>query len=135
VIAIGPAAQYFQAGSHGSTFGGNPIATAAANAVIKVINAHGLVARSHRLGEYIKASLAGVPGVVEVRGQGLLLGIVLESEIAKSVIEALLRRGVLANAATASVIRLAPALIVTEKQIDEFIKVFTEIMKELNAHG
>jgi len=135
VIAIGQAAQYFQPGSHGTTFGGNPIATAAANAVVRVIKAHGLIAKADRLGEYIKSSLTNLPGVAEVRGQGLLLGVVLSNVDARYVNELLLARGVLANAATPSVIRLAPPLTVTEKQVDEFIQIFGSIMKEIHSHG
>jgi len=135
VIAMGPAAEYFQPGSHGSTFGGNPIATAAANAVIRVIKAHELMPRTLRLGAYIADSITAVPGVKEVRGRGLLLGIVLHAEMAKQVNESLMRHGILANAATSHVIRIAPALTITEPQVDEFIAAFTATMKELVADG
>jgi acetylornithine aminotransferase len=135
VIAMGPAAQLFQPGSHGSTFGGNPIATAAANAVIRVIKAHRLMPRAIRIGEYISQSISGIPGVKAVRGQGLLLGVVLESDIAKQVNERLQSQGILANAATANVIRIAPALTITEPQVDSFIAIFTSVMKEFDIYG
>jgi acetylornithine aminotransferase len=135
VIAMGPAAQLFQPGSHGSTFGGNPIATAAANAVIRVIKAHQLMPRAIRIGEYISQSISGIPGVKAVRGQGLLLGVVLESDIAKQVNERLQSQGILANAATANVIRIAPALTITEPQVDSFIAIFTSVMKEFDIYG
>jgi acetylornithine aminotransferase len=135
VIAMGPAAQLFQPGSHGSTFGGNPIATAAANAVIRVIKAHQLMPRAIRIGEYISQSISGIPGVKAVRGQGFLLGVVLESDIAKQVNERLQSQGILANAATANVIRIAPALTITEPQVDSFIAIFTSVMKEFDIYG
>ena len=70
----------------------------------------------------------------EVRGQGLLLGVVFEDEIAATVRDSLLRAGVLVNAASANVIRIAPALTVTEKEVKKFISIISKVLKEA-AHG
>ena len=133
-IAYGSAAQLLQPGDHGTTFGGSPISCAAGNAVIDVIVKNKLMqsARSHE--KKIKSKLTSVSGVKEVRGRGLLLGIELESPIAKSVAAALLDSGVIVNAANESTIRIAPPLIVTALQIEKFISLFTKVLKEVH-HG
>jgi|UniRef100_UPI00404A6337 acetylornithine/N-succinyldiaminopimelate aminotransferase len=133
-IAYGSAAQLLQPGDHGTTFGGSPISCAAGNAVLDVIVKNKLMqsARSHE--KKIKSKLTSVSGVKEVRGRGLLLGIELESPIAKSVAAALLDSGVIVNAANESTIRIAPPLIVTALQIEKFISLFTKVLKEVH-HG
>ena len=133
-IAYGSAAQLLQPGDHGTTFGGSPISCAAGNAVLDVIVKNKLMqsARSHE--KKIKSKLTSVSGVKEVRGRGLLLGIELESPIAKSVATALLDSGVIVNAANESTIRIAPPLIVTALQIEKFISLFTKVLKEVH-HG
>ena len=133
-IAYGSAAQLLQPGDHGTTFGGSPISCAAGNAVLDVIVKNKLMqsARSHE--KKIKSKLTSVSGVKEVRGRGLLLGIELESPIAKSVAAALLDSGVIVNAANESTIRIAPPLIVTALQIEKFISLFTKELKEVH-HG
>jgi acetylornithine/N-succinyldiaminopimelate aminotransferase len=131
-IAYGSAAQLLQPGDHGTTFGGSPISCAAGNAVLDVIVKNKLMqsARSHE--KKIKSKLTSVSGVKEVRGRGLLLGIELESPIAKSVAAALLDSGVIVNAANESTIRIAPPLIVTALQIEKFISLFTKVLKEVH---
>lgn len=133
-IAYGSAAQLFQPGDHGTTFGGSPISCAAGNAVLDVIVKDKLMqsARSHE--KKIKSKLTSVSGVKEVRGRGLLLGIELESPIAKKVAAALLDSGVIVNAANENTIRIAPPLIVTALQIEKFISLFTKVLKEVH-HG
>jgi acetylornithine aminotransferase len=133
-IAYGSAAQLLQPGDHGTTFGGSPISCAAGNAVLDVIVKNKLMqsARSHE--KKIKSKLTPVSGVKEVRGRGLLLGIELESPIAKKVAAALLDSGVIVNAANESTIRIAPPLIVTTFQIEKFISLFTKVLKEVH-HG
>jgi acetylornithine/N-succinyldiaminopimelate aminotransferase len=133
-IAYGSAAQLLQAGDHGTTFGGSPISCAAGNAVLDVIVKNKLMqsARSHE--KKIKSKLTPVSGVKEVRGRGLLLGIELESPIAKKVAAALLDSGVIVNAANESTIRIAPPLIVTTLQIEKFISLFKKVLKEVH-HG
>jgi len=131
MVACGKASKLFKPGDHGSTFGGNPVACASALAVIKVLKKERLLAKAKRQGEMIKKAISGIEGVSEVRGKGLLLGIVTSKPIAVILRDALQDRGVLVNAATESVIRIAPALIVTEKQINKFVKVFEAAIKEV----
>ena len=113
----------FAPGAHGSTFGGNPISAAAALAVLDTIAADDLLGNARDRGAQLREGLAGVPGVVEVRGAGLLLGVVLEAPIAKAVEAAAREAGVLVNAAAPDVIRLAPPLILTREQADHGIRV------------
>ena len=133
-IAYGRAAQLLQPGDHGTTFGGNPIACAAANAVLDVIESKNLMQSAKVFEKKIKKSLSGTPGISEVRGRGLLLGIELSAPIAKKVAAAMLEAGIVVNAANDQTIRIAPPLIVTLPQIEKFITTFKKIMKEIN-HG
>ena len=133
-IAYGRAAQLLQPGDHGTTFGGNPIACAAANAVLDVIESKNLMKSAQVFEKQIKKSLSGTAGVSEVRGRGLLLGIELTTPIAKNVAALMLEAGVIVNAANDQTIRIAPPLIVTMPQIEKFITTFKKIMKETN-HG
>jgi acetylornithine aminotransferase len=133
-IAYGRAAQLLQPGDHGTTFGGNPIACAAANAVLDVIESKKLMQSAKVFEKQIKKSLSVVPGVSEVRGRGLLLGIGLTTPIAKSISTSLLESGVIVNAANDQTIRIAPPLIVTKLQIEKFIVIFKKVMREAE-HG
>jgi acetylornithine aminotransferase len=133
-IAYGRAAQLLQPGDHGTTFGGNPIACAAANAVLDVIESKQLMKSAQAFEKKIKKSLSGTPGVSEVRGRGLLLGIELTTPIAKKVAALMLEAGIIVNAANDQTIRIAPPLIVTLPQIEKFISIFKKIMKEAD-HG
>jgi acetylornithine aminotransferase len=133
-IAYGRAAQLLQPGDHGTTFGGNPIACAAANAVLDVIESKNLMQSAKVFEKKIKKSLSGTPGISEVRGRGLLLGIELSTPIAKKVAAQMLEAGIVVNAANDQTVRIAPPLIVTLPQIEKFITTFKKIMKEIN-HG
>jgi acetylornithine aminotransferase len=133
-IAYGRAAQLLQPGDHGTTFGGNPIACAAGSAVLDVIESKKLMQSAKVFERKIKKSLPAVPGVSEVRGRGLLLGIELTVPIAKKVASSMLEAGVIVNAANEKTIRIAPPLIVTAPQIDKFILIFKKVMKE-EDHG
>lgn len=133
-IAYGRAAQLLQPGDHGTTFGGNPIACAAANAVLDVIESKKLMQSAKIFEKKIKKSLSDVSGISEVRGRGLLLGIELTTPIAKKVATLMLEAGVIVNAANDQTIRIAPPLIVTMPQIERFIVVFKKVMKE-SDHG
>lgn len=133
-IAYGRTAHLLQPGDHGTTFGGNPVACAAANAVLDVIESKKLMQSTRVFERKIKKSVSHIPGVSEVRGRGLLLGIELNSPIAKQVATAMLDAGVIVNAANEQTIRIAPPLIVTMPQIEKFIMTFKKVMKEVH-HG
>ena len=130
MIALGKAADLFQPGDHGSTFGGNPVTTAAGLAAIRFIEAQKILKKVETQGLYLIQELALIPGVAEVRGAGLLLGIELESRKAADVALALQNEGVLVNAANPTTIRLAPALIVTDAQIKKFVAIFRKVMSD-----
>lgn len=127
MIAIGNSAQLFEPGSHGSTFGGNPIACASALAAISVLENENLLVRNKALELTLKLELSKSPLVESVRGAGLLLGIVLKLDIAKKLAQELQAAGVLVNATSESLIRIAPPLVVTDKQVSDFIKIFREV--------
>ena len=131
MIALGKAADLFQPGDHGSTFGGNPVTTAAGLAAIKFIESQKLLKKVEKQGAYLMQELALIPGVSEVRGAGLLLGIELENFKSSDVAGALQKSGVLVNAANPTTIRLAPALIVTDVQIKKFISIFKKVMSDV----
>ena len=128
MIAIGPASHLFKPGEHGSTFGGNPVSCAAGLATINEIEKKSLNEKALETGEILKSELLKIDGVSEVRGRGLLLGIVLEKDWAKEIANFLLAKGVLVNAPNENTIRIAPPLIVTKKECDKFIKIFTEVL-------
>jgi acetylornithine aminotransferase len=130
MIALGKAADLFQPGDHGSTFGGNPVTTSAGLAAIKFIESQKLLKKVEKQGAYLMQELALIPGVAEVRGAGLLLGIELEKLKASDVANSLQKAGVLVNAANPTTIRLAPALIVSDAQIKKFITVFQKVMSD-----
>ncbi|AGB23406.1 acetylornithine/succinylornithine aminotransferase [Mycobacterium sp. JS623] len=123
-LAVGKTADLLTPGLHGSTFGGNPVCTAAANAVLKVLADEGLVGRADVLGKTLSHGIESLhhPLVDHVRGRGLLQGVVLTTEAAKAVEAAARDAGFLVNAAAPDVIRLAPPLVITEAQIDDFLK-------------
>ena len=130
MIALGKAADLFQPGDHGSTFGGNPVTTAAGLAAIEFIESKKILAKVEKQGAHLMQELALIPGVKEVRGAGLLLGIELESLTASDVSDAMRSVGVLVNAANATTVRIAPALIVTDTQINKFISLFRKVIAD-----
>ncbi|MFY1632449.1 aspartate aminotransferase family protein [Solwaraspora sp. WMMB335] len=121
-VAGNPAA-LLTPGSHGSTFGGNPVCCAAALAVLRTIAAEGLLDHVKRIGEQLRRGIEalGHPLVDSVRGAGLLLGVVLTAPESAAVATALRDAGFLVNPAQPDVIRLAPPLILTAEQADEFL--------------
>lgn len=134
MIALGRTSHLFAPGDHGSTFGGNPVACASALAAIDVIEKKSLLKKTQGHESVIKSELSKLPEVVEVRGQGLLLGIVLANENSSEIKDALQRAGVLVNSPSRSVIRIAPALTVTGKEVAKFISIFSKVLKEV-SHG
>lgn len=132
MIAIGDAAQLFVSGDHGSTFGGNPITTAAALAVIKVIEKDKIMIKVRKDQEFIMQKIALIEGVSEVRGSGLLLGIQLDKPIASEITLQMREEGILVNAANDSTIRIAPALNISRLQLNKFCTIFEKVMSHDN---
>ncbi|HET6952324.1 MAG TPA: acetylornithine/succinylornithine family transaminase [Acidimicrobiales bacterium] len=111
----------FEPGDHATTFGGQPLATAAARAVLATMEAEDVPARAARAGARLTAGLAALPGVASVRGLGLLLGVELDGRDAREVNAALLAAGLVANAVTPTALRLAPSLLIGDGEIDEIV--------------
>ena len=126
-IGLGKAGQLLQAGSHGSTFGGSPTSCAAALAAINVIKKEGLLGTVEALGEMLKNEGRKIPGVKEVRGSGLLIGIELLKPDAKEIQRELEHRRILVNAPNPSTIRIAPALITNRADVMHFLQTLNEI--------
>lgn len=134
MIALGRSASLLTPGSHGTTFGGNPIATAAALSVIQEIEKKNYLSLNLVKGALLRNLLSPIVGVTTVRGRGLLIGVLLKDSKAKEVAAALMSRGFLVNAANDEVIRIAPAFIITEKQIMAFVSAFNDVCEEI-YHG
>jgi acetylornithine/N-succinyldiaminopimelate aminotransferase len=131
MLAIGRAGEFLQPGTHGSTFGGNPVACAAALATIAVIERDELLVSNAVLGDYLRNELKEIDRIAEVRGRGLLIGIGFRGEIAHQVQLLLEDQGFLTNATNAFTMRLAPPFVITKTQIDRFIASLTQVLKEL----
>lgn len=133
-LARGDAAEYFRPGSHGSTFGGNPLACRAALAVLQVIEQEGLVEKARLRGEQLRmaleTSLQGFDVVSTVRGMGLMIGIVLRRPCTGLVREAM-ARGLLINVTAENVIRLLPPLILSSDEADRIVATVTELIRDL----
>lgn len=127
LITFGAASDLFYPGTHGSTFGGNPLATATSLAVLGEIDRAGLVANAAVRGEQLRAAIDQIDSVLidGCRGRGLLLGVTLRHPVAGAVVAAAQQHGLIVNAANDSTIRIAPALTIGDVEIDEFIDLFT----------
>ncbi len=124
----------FQPGDHGTTFGGQPLAMAAARATLETMAELGICARAASAGERLAAALRAVPGVASVRGAGLLLGVVLEEGIdAAAVVADALGEGLVANAPVPGVIRLAPPLIVSAQECDAAVAILARVLGTARA--
>ncbi|HYA00577.1 MAG TPA: acetylornithine transaminase [Candidatus Binatia bacterium] len=127
-VLAAPRADVFEPGDHGSTFGGGPLVSAVAAAVIDAIEKDSLVENAAATGQRLRSGLvelaaAGAP-IAEVRGRGLMLGVVLTREIAARVVRAALDQLLIVNACGPSLIRLVPALVLTEAEADEAVRRF-----------
>jgi acetylornithine aminotransferase len=132
-LAAGRAAGVFKPGNHGSTFGGNPLACVAALTTLDVMEADGLLAHAHRLGEAIRgglrSGLSGLSGFVEVRGDGLMIGIELDrpcTDLVKRGLEA----GLLINVTADKVVRLLPPLVMSDAEGAELVAGLVPLIKE-----
>ena len=129
-IATGQAAELLGPGQHGTTFGGNPIAAAAALAVIGTVRDQGLLERVSALGERWAARLGALDAVVEVRGRGLLRGLGLADDVgpAAQVVDELARRGFIVNAPRPDTLRLAPPFVLSDADADAFTEALSEVL-------
>ena len=132
-LAQGEAAELFAPGSHGSTFGGNPLACRAAQAVVETVVNDDLCTRAAVLGERIqnglREGLSGVEGVVEIRGKGLMIGVELNRPCGELVTQAL-DRHLLINVTAERVVRLLPPLILKDSEADQITVTVTELVKQ-----
>ena len=130
LVAFGSAAELLQPGQHGTTFGGNPLATATANAVLGEIERAGLVENARVRGEQLRAAILGIgsPLITDIQGRGLLLGIGLAEPVAGAITARALALGLIINAASDRRIRIAPPLIIGDAEIAEFTILFTEAL-------
>ena len=127
-LATHGAGKLFDPGNHGTTFGGNPVAAAAALAVLDVIAEDGFLARVTEAGERLKAAAAADARVVETRGAGLLVGLTLAEPKSAEVVSAAQDAGFIVNGATPERVRMAPPLILTDADIDAFAAAWSSIL-------
>ena len=123
----------FVPGDHGSTFGGQPLAMAAARATLAVMEAEAVPARARASGDRLRAGLEALPGVTSVRGEGLLVAAVLTDEFAVAACRQSLDAGLVINAPSANVLRFAPSLLVTEAEIDRAVSIVGRVLARLVA--
>ncbi len=124
-----PTSSLLTAGQHGTTFGGNPVATAAALATLHAIESQGVLENVLSVGARLRAGLSDVDAVTEVRGEGLLIGFDLDSDIAPAMVTAALDAGFIINSPGPRTIRLAPPLILTAEQADRFLDALPGIIQ------
>lgn len=129
-IARGRAKDLFTPGSHGTTFGGNPVACAAANVVLDTVDAE-FLAEVTRKGDYLRQEIEKLPLVERVRGRGLMLGIVLAEPVAKQAVRDGLVQGLILNAPSENVLRLTPPLVISHDELDTALTTLRTIMEEL----
>ena len=136
VVAGPKAANIFQPGNHGTTFGGNPLAMRAGVETIRIMEEDGLLANAAKVGAHLRAALerelTGVAGVKEIRGQGLMVGIELDRSCGV-IMNRALDAGLLLSVTADSVVRLVPPLIITEAEADEIVSILAPIIKTFLA--
>lgn len=136
MLAAGPAAGIFTPGSHGTTFGGGPLVCAAGLAVLDALESENLLDNAHTVGGHLQArlaaELAGAPGVVEVRGRGLMLGIELNRPCDVLALRAL-EAGLLINVTRDRVIRLLPPLVLSRAEADQIVDILVPLIRQFQA--
>ena len=139
MLARGEAAKALQAGDHASTFGGGPFVASVANAVLDEVLAEGFLAQVSRKGERLAGGLRELvgrhPAALEVRGLGLMVGLVLDGPRAGELVDALRERGLLTCPAGPDVVRLVPPLVITDEEIDEAVAIFDAALGALGARA
>ncbi len=125
----------FAPGDHATTFGGQPLAMSAARATLEVMEREQVPVRAQRSGARLRSGLATLPGVVEVRGEGLLLAARIASPAAAEVAAAALRRGLLVNAVRPDALRVAPSLLVEDEIVDEALVLLDAALRDVRAAG
>jgi acetylornithine/N-succinyldiaminopimelate aminotransferase len=138
VVAGPKAANIFQPGNHGTTFGGNPLAMRAGVETIRIMEEEGLMANAAKVGSHLKAALerelAGVEGVKDIRGQGLMLGVELSIPCG-ALTQKCADSGLLISVTADSVIRMVPPLILTEAEADEIVGLLVPLVKQFLAEN
>ncbi|SDD06852.1 acetylornithine transaminase [Nocardioides lianchengensis] len=134
-VGLGAAGELFEPGNHGTTFGGNPVACAAALAVIRTIEDDGLLEHVTVLGQKIRDGLAADPRVTEVRGEGLLIGLDLSADVSAHVFAAALEHGFILNNPTPNRVRLAPPLVLTSDDAEAFLAAWPAILDAAYAQA
>lgn len=138
LVTMGPdVSSLLGAGQHGTTFGGNPLAAAAALAVLEVIENEDLLEHASRLGEYLQRRVteAAIPGVRGVRGRGLLAAILLTEPVSAQVAAAAREAGFIVNPVAPDAIRLAPPLIITQDELDLFLDALPDLLTDVLPNG
>lgn len=130
-LATGKAAELMTPGKHGTTFGGNPVACAAARAVLSIVDDE-FCADVNRKGAQFTEALLKLDGVTEVRGRGLMLGVVLDKPVAKQAVAEGLKHGVILNAPADNIIRLTPPLVISEDEIADAVKAIADTLAALS---
>lgn len=133
LVTTGEASSVLKAGEHGTTFGGNPLATSAGRAVIRAIEDEGLLENVARQSSRLRDALPELPLVAGVRGRGLLIGVQLTQPVAHAFVRAALEEGLIVNAPDDRTIRLAPPLIIGEAEVAEFLDRWTLTAERLSA--
>jgi acetylornithine aminotransferase len=133
-LAFGDAARLLTPGSHGTTFGGNPVSCAAGLAVLATIERDGLLEHVKRISERLRRGIEAIEAslLAGVRGSGLLLGIVFTRPVSATVADRLLTAGFLVNAVAPDALRLAPPLILTAEQADAFVDALADALKPVD---
>jgi ornithine--oxo-acid transaminase len=130
--------QVFTPGDHGSTFGGNPLASVVGLEALNILVEESLSERSAEMGDYLLAELASInsPLIIELRGRGLFIGIEIEPSLAtaREVCEALMERGLLSKETHSTVVRLAPPLVISKEEIDWAVTQIREVLQEIDRH-
>jgi acetylornithine/N-succinyldiaminopimelate aminotransferase len=131
-------AESFEPGDHASTFGGNPLATAAGVAALTAILEEGMLENCQKVGSYFLTRLEEIkrkfPFVQEVRGKGLILGMELKME-GGPIVKEMIEKGFLINCTMGNVLRFLPPLIVTREEVDQVVVALEEVFKISIAHG